>query len=304
MFRAVVAETLNFLQIIGRDMFFIIGIVVVFGSVAGGYMPHGDLRVLWQPLEFLIILGAAIGGFIIANPKDVTLATGKHLGRLLKAAPYSKQDYVELLCLQFSLFKLAKSKGALALEAHIKNPDESSIFSLYPTFMKNHDASDFLCDTLRLITMGTENPHELEAMMDEDIENRKHEAHSVAHAVTGLGEGLPAFGIVAAVLGVIVTMGSISEPPEVLGGLIGAALVGTFFGIFMAYGVVSPMGSYLASYCDAEFKYLECIKAGVLAHVQGYAPAISVEFARRTLAGHDRPSFTELEDAASELAPA
>jgi len=141
-------------------------------------------------------------------------------------------------------------------------------------------------------------------MMDEDIESRKHEAHSVAHAVAGLGEGLPAFGIVAAVLGVIVTMGSISEPPEVLGGLIGAALVGTFFGIFMAYGVVSPMGAYLTSYCDAEFKYLECMKAGVLAHVQGYAPAISVEFARKTLASHDRPSFTELEDATSELAPA
>ncbi|MBT4046264.1 MAG: flagellar motor stator protein MotA [Rhodospirillaceae bacterium] len=285
-------------------MFFIIGLVVVFGSVAGGYAPHGDFRVLWQPLEFLIILGAAVGGFIISNPKDVTMATGKHLGRLLKSAPYGKQDYVELLCLQFSLFKLAKSKGALALEAHIENPDESAIFSIYPTFMKNHDASDFLCDTLRLITMGTENPHELEAMMDEDIESRKHEAHSVAHAVAGLGEGLPAFGIVAAVLGVIVTMGSISEPPEVLGGLIGAALVGTFFGIFMAYGVVSPMGAYLTSYCDAEFKYLECMKAGVLAHVQGYAPAISVEFARKTLASHDRPSFTELEDATSELAPA
>ncbi|MBT3330423.1 MAG: flagellar motor stator protein MotA [Rhodospirillaceae bacterium] len=285
-------------------MFFIIGLVVVFGSVAGGYAPHGDFRVLWQPIEFLIILGAAVGGFIISNPKDVTMATGKHLGRLLKSAPYGKQDYVELLCLQFSLFKLAKSKGALALEAHIENPDESAIFSIYPTFMKNHDASDFLCDTLRLITMGTENPHELEAMMDEDIESRKHEAHSVAHAVAGLGEGLPAFGIVAAVLGVIVTMGSISEPPEVLGGLIGAALVGTFFGIFMAYGVVSPMGAYLTSYCDAEFKYLECMKAGVLAHVQGYAPAISVEFARKTLASHDRPSFTELEDATSELAPA
>ncbi|MDP6833001.1 MAG: flagellar motor stator protein MotA, partial [Alphaproteobacteria bacterium] len=148
----------------------------MFGSVAGGYMPHGDLRVLWQPLEFLIILGAALGGFVISNPKEVTVATGKHLARLLKSSPYNKQDYVELLCLQFSLFKLAKSKGALALEAHIENPEDSTIFANYPTFMKNHDASDFLCDTLRLITMGTENPHELEAMMDEDIEARKHEA--------------------------------------------------------------------------------------------------------------------------------
>jgi chemotaxis protein MotA len=170
--------------------------------------------------------------------------------------------------------------------------------------MKNHDASDFLCDTLRLITMGTENPHELEAMMDEDIESRKHEAHAVAHAVGALGEGLPAFGIVAAVLGVIVTMGSISEPPEVLGMLIGGALVGTFFGILMSYGLVAPMGAYLGFYCEAEFKYLECMRSGILAHVQGYAPAISVEFARKTLSGHDRPSFIELEDATAELAPA
>ena len=285
-------------------MFFIIGIVVVFGSVAGGYAPHGDLRVLWQPLEYLIILGAALGGFIISNPKDITLATGKHLGRLLKSAPYHKKDCVDFLCLQFSLFNLAKSKGALALEAHIENPEESSIFSNYPAFLKNDDGVGFSCDTLRLITMGTENPHELEAMMDEDIESRKHEAHSVAHAVAGLGEGLPAFGIVAAVLGVIVTMGSISEPPEVLGALIGGALVGTFFGILISYGVVGPMGAYLTSYCEVEFKYLECMRTGILAHVQGYAPAISVEFARKTLAGHDRPSFTELEDAASELAPA
>ena len=275
----------------------------MFGSVAGGYVPHGDLRVLWQPLEFLIILGAALGGFIISNPKDVTMATGRHLGRLLKSAPYNKQDYVELLCLQFSLFKLAKSKGALALETHIENPEDSAIFANYPAFMANQNALDFLCDTMRLITMGTENPHELEAMMDEDIEARKHEAHAVAHAVSQLGEGLPAFGIVAAVLGVIVTMGSISEPPEVLGYLIGGALVGTFFGILMSYGVVAPMGAYLMTYCEAESKYLECMRSGIIAHVQGYAPAISVEFARKTLTGHERPSFVELEDATGELAP-
>ena len=166
-------------------MFLIIGLVVVFGSVVGGYVPHGDLRVLWQPFEFVIILGAALGGFIISNPKEVTLATGKHLGRLLKSSPYNKQDYVELLCLQFTLFKLAKSKGALALENHIEHPEDSAVFANYPAFMKNQDAVDFLCDTLRLITMGTENPYELEAMMDEDIQSRKHEGHAVAHAITG-----------------------------------------------------------------------------------------------------------------------
>lgn len=286
-------------------MFFIIGFLVVIGSVLGGYMPHGDVRVLWQPLEVLIILGSAIGGFIISNPKSVILSTGKHFGRVLKGGePFSKADYVELLTLQFAIFKLAKSKGALALEAHIENPEDSSIFANYPTFMKNHDALEFFCDTLRLMTMGTDNPHELEAMMDEDIEARKHEAHSIAHAVTGMADGLPAFGIVAAVLGVIITMGSISEPPEVLGKLIGGALVGTFLGVLLAYGIFGPIGNNLAVYCDNEFKYLECIRSGILAHAQGYAPAISVEFARKTLTGHDRPTFLEVEEATANVVPA
>ena len=285
-------------------MFFLIGLVVVFGSVLGGYMPHGDIRVLWQPLELLIILGAAIGGFIISNPKGVLIATGKHLGRLLKGGEaYHKSDYVELLTMMFSVFKLAKSKGNLALEVHVENPEESNIFASYPSFIGIHQALEFVRDTLRLMTMGTDNPHELEAMMDEDIEARKHEAHTVAHAVTALGDGLPAFGIVAAVLGVIVTMGSISEPPEVLGALIGGALVGTFLGILLAYGLVGPMGASLTHYCESEFKYFECIKAGILAHAQGYAPAISVEFARKTLTEHERPTFYEVGEATAEALP-
>jgi chemotaxis protein MotA len=285
-------------------MFFIIGFVIVVGSVLGGYMPHGDLRVLYQPLEVLIICGAAIGAFIIANPKAVILGTGKHLARVLKGDPFSKADYVELLTLQFAVFKLAKTKGALALEAHVENPEESTIFSNYPAFMKNHDAVEFFCDTLRLMTMGVENPHELTDMMEEDIESRKHEAEEIAHAVGVLGEGFPAFGIVAAVLGVIVTMGSISEPPEVLGALIGGALVGTFLGILLAYGIVSPIANSLEKYCDAEFKYLECIKSGLIAHASGYAPAVSVDFARNALAGHDRPTFIEIEEATANVLPA
>lgn len=285
-------------------MLFLVGLLIVIGSVLGGYMPHGDIRVLWQPFEILIILGSAIGGYIISHPKSILLATGKHLGRLLKGGEaYHKSDYVELLTMMFSIFKLAKSKGNLALEVHVENPDESSIFTNYESFIKNQQALVFVCDTLRLMTMGTDNPHELEAMMDEDIDALKHEAHSVAHAVTGMGDGLPAFGIVAAVLGVIVTMGSISEPPEVLGALIGGALVGTFLGILMSYGVVGPMGASLTHYCESEFKYLECIKVGILAHAQGYAPAISVEFARKTLTEHERPSFYDVEDATANALP-
>ncbi len=285
-------------------MFFLIGVAIVVGSVLGGYLPHGDPGVLFQPLELLIIGGAAVGAFVIANPKDVILGTGKHMGRLLKGSPYKKDDYVDLLTLLFTLFKLAKSKGALALEAHIENPESSTIFQNHPNFMKNHEAVEFLCDTLRLITMGTENPHELSDMMDEDIASRKHEAEAIAHAVGTMGEGLPAFGIVAAVLGVIVTMASISEPPEVLGALIGAALVGTFLGILMSYGFVSPMANNLENYAEAESKYLECIKAGIIAHVSGYAPAVSVEFSRKILAGHDRPTFAELEEATANVLPA
>ena len=285
-------------------MFFLIGLVVVVGSVLGGYMPHGDVRVLWQPLEVLIICGAAFGGFIIANPKTVIIGAGKHLGRVMKGGvPYKKEAYLDLLTLQYSLYKLAKTKGALALEQHIETPEDSTLFQNHPDFLKNTQAVEFLCDTLRLITMGTENPHELQEMMEIDIETRKHEAESIAHAITAVSEGLPAFGIVAAVLGVIVTMGSISEPPEVLGALIGGALVGTFLGVLLSYGIVGPIGSNLEGYANAEFKYFECMKAGILAYVSGYAPAVSVEFARKTLYSHERPTFFELDEATANALP-
>ena len=192
---------------------------------------------------------------------------------------------------------VAKSKGMLALETHLENPEESPLFQAYPKFMKNKHALHFLCDYLRLITMGTENPHELEALIDEDIETHHGEAAEIASAVTTVGDGLPAFGIVAAVLGVIVTMGHITDPPEVLGKLIGGALVGTFLGILLAYGFIGPSGHNLEKWADSDTKYFQCIKAGLLAHLQGYAPAVSIEFARKTLYSHDRPSFTELEEA-------
>lgn len=284
-------------------MFFLIGVVVVFGSVLGGYLPHGSFAVLMQPFEVLIICGAALGGFIISNPRYVLFGTGKHLARVLKGSPHSKNDYLELVSMLYAIFKLAKTKGMLALESHIENPHESPLFENFPTFLKDQHAVDFICDYLRLMTMGSENPHELEALMDEDIETHHHEAHAIASAVITMGDGLPAFGIVAAVLGVIVTMGSINEPPEILGGLIGAALVGTFLGILLAYGLVGPIGKNLEAYADADSKYYQCIKAGILAHLQGHAPVVSAEFARKTLYSHERPTFAELEEAVENLAP-
>jgi chemotaxis protein MotA len=282
-------------------MFFIIGLLVVFGSVLGGYLPHGDFSVLIQPLELLIIGGAAVGAFIISNPKPVLVAAGKHFGRLFKGSPYSKDAYLELLTLLFAVFKLAKTKGALALETHVENPEDSDLFQEFPIFAGNHHAVEFLCDYLRLVTMGSENPHELEALMDEDLETHHAESHNVANAFTTMGDGMPAFGIVAAVLGVIITMGSITEPPEILGGLIGGALVGTFLGILLSYGVIGPIGKNLEAYANADSKYYECIKQGLLAYLNGYAPQICVEFARKSLYSHERPSFQEVEEAMENI---
>ena len=280
-------------------MFVIIGVIIVFASIIIGYGAHGDFAVLMQPFEVLIICGAAFGAFLIANPKSVIMGVFKSPGRVLKGPPHKRASYVELLTLLYAIFRLAKSKGMLTLELHIENPAESTIFSQHPKFMANHHAVHFLSDYLRLMTMGTENPHELEALIDEDIETHHSEAAEIGAAVSQASDGLPAFGIVAAVLGVIVTMGSITEPPEVLGELIGAALVGTFLGILLAYGFVGPIGANLTAWADADTKYFQCIKAGLLAHMQGYASAVSIEFARKTLFSHERPTFIELEEAVS-----
>ncbi len=284
-------------------MFFVIGLVIVIGSILGGYMPHGDIMVLWQPLEVLIIVGSAIGGFIIANPMPLIKATMKGVGRVLKTPPHNKDSYLELLTLQYTIFRTAKAKGMLALEQHIENPEESTLFQAFPKFYANKHSVDFVCDYLRMMSIGADKPHEMEALFDEEIETHHAEGEAVSAAIIAVAESLPALGIVAAVLGVIVTMGSITEPPEVLGKLIGGALVGTFIGVLLSYGIVGPMGRYLEAYDKADGKYFLCIKAGLLAHMQGHAPAVSIEFARKTLFSHERPSFFEVEEAIAEARP-
>jgi chemotaxis protein MotA len=279
-------------------MFLIIGALVVVGCVAGSFLAQGGhLSVLWQPFEFIIIFGSGVGSYIIANPKTVLGKTVGGLGSVFKGAKYKKDDYLELLSLLYQLFRLAKTKGMLALESHVENPHESDIFTKYPGFLGNHHAEEFLCDYLRLMTMGTDNPHELEGLMDLELDTHHQEAHRISHALQQLAESFPGLGIVAAVLGVIHTMGSITEPPAVLGHLIGAALVGTFLGILLCYGFVGPMATALKGNQDEEHTYFTCIKAGLIAHLQGYAPAVSVEFARKILQSHTRPSFQELEEA-------
>ncbi|MBW7849206.1 MAG: flagellar motor stator protein MotA [Rhodospirillales bacterium] len=285
-------------------MFVIIGMVVVVASVIGGYMATGGhLSVLWQPFEILIIGGAAVGSFIIGNPKAVLSGAAKSMGTLLKGSRHNKASYTEVLSLLYTLFKLAKTKGDLALESHVEKPDESPIFQKFPKFASDHHTLTFLCDYLRLLTLGTNNAHELEAVIDEEIEAHHTDLHAISGAITNMADAMPALGIVAAVLGVIHTMGSITEPPEVLGHLIGGALVGTFMGVLMSYGFVGPVGRSLEQTFNTETKYLQCIKAAILAHMQGYAPQVSIEFARKTLPHDVRPSFQELEEAVTNMPP-
>jgi len=285
-------------------MLVLIGWVVVLACVLGGYVAMGGkLGVLYQPFELVIIGGAGVGAYITANPKHVLKTTGKGFKTALKGPANSKDDYLELLSMMYATFKLAKAKGNLALEQHIENPHDSELFSNFPGFQHNHHAIEFFCDYLRLVTLGTENPHELEALMDEELEVHHLEDEQTATAMQNLGDGFPALGIVAAVLGIIKTMGSITEPPEILGKLIGGALVGTFLGILLAYGFVGPLASAIKMAQEANSKYLTCLKAGILAHVAGNAPAVSVEFARKTRLSSVRPTFAELEEA-TENAPA
>jgi chemotaxis protein MotA len=280
----------------------IVGTIIVFVCVFGSYAAMGGhLLVLWQPFEFVIILGAAIGAFIIGNPAPVLKAVPAMLGKLVKGTKYKQECYVELLGMQFSLYKLAKQKGMTAIEPHIENPSESTLFNAFPTFAANHHAVEFVCDYMRMVTMGADNVHEIDALMDEELETHHQEQERIVAAMQSLADGTPALGIVAAVLGVIKTMGAISEPPEVLGHLIGGALVGTFFGVFVAYGFFSPMAASLKSTFEAESKYYLSLKAGLLAHISGQQPAMSVEFARKALFGEVRPTFSEVEAATAAL---
>ncbi|MBK8175696.1 MAG: flagellar motor stator protein MotA [Rhodospirillales bacterium] len=279
-------------------MLCIVGLIIVLGCVVGGYIgAGGHLEVLFQPFEFIIIFGAAIGSFVVSNPMSIIKGTMKSFGTLLKGSKLKKDSYIELLSMLFATFKLSKSKGDLALESHIDKPEESALFQGYPGFAKDHHAVEFLCDNLRLLTMGTCAPHELEAVMDAELDAHHADNHAISGALQNVSDAMPALGIVAAVLGVIHTMGSITEPPEVLGHLIGGALVGTFSGILMSYGIVAPMAKSVENTHTADGFYMMCIKTALIGHVQGYAPQVSVEFARKILPGAVRPSFADMDAA-------
>jgi chemotaxis protein MotA len=285
-------------------MFQIIGIVLLFALVFGSYIISGgkmDVILHAAPHEMMAIGGAGVAAFLISNSMTVIKATGGGIGKIFAGPKGKASDYRDLLSLLFLLTKTMKSKGVIALESHIENPKESTIFSRFPKIMKDHFGVDFICDTLRMMTMNLEDPHQVEDAMEKQLEKHHHEALAPAGALTALADGLPALGIVAAVLGVIKTMGSISEPPEVLGGMIGGALVGTFLGVFLAYGIVAPMAQRLNSVIEEDAAFYKIIQAVLVAHLHGNAAQISVEIGRGNVPSSAQPSFTELEEALSAI---
>ena len=279
-------------------MFVIIGIVVVFGSIVVGYtMHHGDMMILIQVNEFIIIGGAAIGSMLIANPLSLTMGVFKGIIGTLKGSPINKNSYLELLQLLYELFQFAKREGLIALEPHIENPEASSIFSKYPSFFKNHHAVDFMCDTLKIVLSGGIPAQDLEELMDIDIETLHTAELQAPTALNTVGDAFPGLGIVAAVLGVIITMGIIDQPPEIIGHSVAAALVGTFFGILMSYGLVGPLAKNMEHMVNAEGRYMNSIKSALLAFAKGTPAAVAVEYARRSIAPEERPTFKETEEA-------
>ena len=280
-------------------MFQIIGIVMLFGMVFGSYaMAGGKFGVIMHaaPHELMAIGGAAIAAFLISNSIQTIKAGLAGFGKAFAGPKWKKQDYKDLLSLLFALTKTMKSKGVIALESHIEKPAESTIFQKYPKVMKDHFAIDFICDTLRMMTMNLEDPHQIEDAMEKQLEKHHHEAANAPHALQNMADALPALGIVAAVLGVIKTMSAITEPPEVLGGMIGGALVGTFMGVFMAYGLVGPLAARLQSIVDEEAAFYKIIQSVLVAHLHGNAAQISVEIGRGDIPSSAQPSFAEMEE--------
>ncbi len=285
-------------------MFQIIGIVLLFGLVFGSYiMTGGNMGVIMEalPHEMMCIGGAGVASFLIGNSMPVIKGTGAGLGKAFAGPKWKPSDYRDLLSLLFLLTKTMKSKGVIALESHIEKPSDSSIFSRFPKIMKDHFAVDFICDTLRMMTMNLEDPHQVEDAMEKQLEKHHHEHLGPPHAIQTLADALPALGIVAAVLGVIKTMGSITEPPEVLGAMIGSALVGTFLGVFLAYGIVAPLAARLTAIVEEEGAFYRIIQAVLVAHLHGNAAQISVEIGRGSVPSGAQPSFLELEEALSAM---
>ncbi|WCG81900.1 flagellar motor stator protein MotA [Pectobacterium sp. A5351] len=278
-------------------MLVILGYIVVIGSILGGYlMVGGHLGALYQPAELIIIGGAAVGAFIVGNTGKAIKATLRAFPLLVKSSKYNKALYMDLMALLFRVMAKSRQQGMLSLEFDIDNPRESEIFSSYPNILADNTIVEFITDYLRLMVSGNMNAFEIETLMDEEIETIEHESEVPATSLTLMGDGLPAFGIVAAVMGVVHSLAFVDRPAAELGMMIANAMVGTFLGILLAYGFVSPLAALLRHKNAEKIKVLQCIKVTLLSSLNGYAPQIAVEFGRKTLYSTERPSFTELEE--------
>ena len=279
-------------------MFVIVGYLVALGCVFGGYaLAGGSMAVILKalPIEMMIIMGGAMGAFAVNNQTKLLKAVGGAFGKALKSSKYTKDRYMELLAMLYEILQKARKEGLMAIEADVEDPHNSPLFQKYPIVGNDHHVVEFVTDYLRMMVSGNLNAHEIESLMDSEIETHHQEEHAVVGAFTRLAGALPAFGIVAAVLGVIKTMASVGQPPAVLGAMIGSALVGTFLGIFLAYAIVEPFAGLLEQKGDEASKELQCIKTTLLASMQGYAPMTAIEFGRKVLYSTERPTFTELE---------
>jgi chemotaxis protein MotA len=277
-------------------MFSIIGILLVFACVITGYlMEKGKLGVLVQPSELVTIGGAAIGTVLAANPMYVLKKMIAGLMGVIKGSPYTNQRYVETLKMMFDLFAKSRKEGAIAIEGDVEEPDKSPIFSNYPAFLADHHVRDFVCDTMRMVITGGVTAFDTDQMMELDMEIHHHSTNMPGQALTSMADALPGLGIVAAVLGVVVTMGSLGGPPEEIGHKVAAALVGTFLGILLCYGVVGPLAANMSKLVDEEHSYYSVLRVVMLAFIKGVSPIMAVELGRRAIPGHCRPTFAEVE---------
>lgn len=285
-------------------MFIIIGIIVVFVSIIGGFiLMNGPLAVLIQPAELVVILGAVIGSLIVGAPVKMLGLIVKQLPLVFKGSPYNKRVYLELLLMQYELYINVKKGGWLVIEEDVTEPEKSAIFTRCPNLLANHHAKGFLCDSLMMLINGASNADELDLAMEAEIETHHEEGAIVPGILMKASDSLPGLGIVAAVLGIVVTMQHIDGPPEEIGHHVAAALVGTFLGLLLSYGVLSPLAANLEKLAQDEAKYFACMKAGLIAFANGTAPAIAVEFARRSIFSVDRPTNTDLDRMMREIRP-
>ncbi len=273
-----------------------IGLLITLGCMLGGFMAMGGhVQVIWQPWEFVIILGSSLGTFVVANPMKTIKDAGAGILEAIKGAAPTSRDYLEVLGLLYALMRELRSKPRNEVEAHFDKPDESPIFQKFPTVMRNDDLKNFICDYCRLIIIGNARTHEIEALMDEEIETLRHDRLKSYHALVTVAEGLPALGIVAAVLGVVKAMGALDQEPAYLGELIGAALVGTFTGIFVSYSIVSPVAAKMKICRDKKLRLYVIVKQTLLAFMNGAMPQVAVEHGRKTISAYERPSIDEVE---------